>query len=1136
MGGLKRGFIAIVLVAIVVAAAVAAAGALDAPAPAAPAGSHPETIRVATARHYPPFLFLDGDGRTQGYEADMWHLFQAHTGIHVELLPMGWEAAQQAVLSGRADVIDMLYRTPARDAQYEFSRPYASQPVGIYVEQRIRGIRDVATLRGFPVGVLRGDACAERLRASGLHYLQQYDSYEAMIEAAVQGTLRIFCMDQYPADYYLYRDDAHDRFYRAFVLYTGEPRWAVRKGNLPLLHAVEQGMASITPDQRARLQARWLEHPAALLPYLHAARITLAITVALISLMMLWVWMLRRSVARRTRELNAEQGNMRALFDASPDAMWVTDCHGVLLKCNERTARVFGMPPEKMIGYTAAQAMDAANSTFATESKAMNLAVLNSRQRQRAVLPLALPGGSTLDLDIIKVPLYASDGQVRGVLNTARDISERLQTEERLRLWAHAFQHATFAVAMFDARTKCITAANPAFARERGYTPEEMVGMPVDALYPEDLLEERRRARHDINKLDHAMIATEQVTRDGRRFPVLLDISITHDVDGEAQYVIVYAQDISDRERTESELRLAAVAFQSQASLVVMDADRVIQRVNGAFASLTGYEPDQVIGQPFSLLRSRHHDEPFHQHVWEQVARDGIWQGEQWIQVRQGQPKVIRAVVSAVADAAGKVTHYICSMIDLTGEREAHASVDHMTFFDSLTDLPNRHFLHGRLQHLLEDGDSRGGALLMFDLDHFKRVNDLRGHAAGDALLGLIAQRLRHMQDDRYVLSRFSGGTFALLAGCGGDQPGVAPKQAWASAERVRQALREPFQLGGDTPVTITISIGWTELVPGHGTPESVLKEAELAMYRAKAAGRDQVCRFQPAMHAELVHHEALVQDLRRAIGDETFDLHLQAQVDRGGEVIGAEALLRWTRPSGERVPPDVFIPIAEDNGLIFPLGDWVLRRACAWLVAWSSQPSLCDLSLAVNVSARQFAQAGFVDSVRGALSATGAVASRLKLEITETAVLEDFHETAAKLAELRALGVKVSLDDFGTGYSSLAYLTRLPLDQLKIDRSFVDRLPEDRNDAMVAQTIIGMGRGLGLDVIAEGVETEAQRKFLMAQGCDAFQGFLVARPMPREAFEAMLDQRVDARKVAGGQRHPGGPLPRVGRRHRNAG
>ncbi len=1114
------------LVAVLLASAVVPTGAPD-PAP-------PVQIRVAGDSNYPPYMFTDAAGRLQGYEVDMWRLFEKHTGIKVELMPMDWASAQHAVQTGKVDVIDLIYRTPSREALYDFSAPYATLPIGIFVDRRIRGIHDMDSLRGFPIGVQKGDACAEKLKAQGFTDLHEYSRYQGMVEDAVRGNLRMFCMDEGPANYLLYRHAAADRFYNAFALYTGQLHRAVRKGNAPMLQVVEQGMARITPAERARLHARWLEHPIAVIPYLRAARIGAAVIVALVALMMLWVWMLRRSVARRTRELGAEQGNMRALFDASPDAMWVTDCSGVLLKCNDRATRVFGMPPEEMVGRTAAQTMDLANTAFATETKAMNLAVLNTRQRQRAVLPLALPGGSTLDLDVIKVPLYASDGEVRGVLNTARDISERLQTEERLRLWAHAFQHATFAVVMFDARTKCITAANPAFARERGYTPEEMVGMPVDALYPEDLREDRRRVRHDINKRDHAITETEQVTRDGRRFPVLLDISVTHDADGEAQYVIVYALDISDRKRTESELRLAAVSFQSQAALMVMDGDRVIQRVNRAFTQLTGYAPDEAIGQWVGLLSSPHHDRNFYRHLWDQVRNDGFWQGEQWVNVKRGQPKVIRTVVSAVTDADGTLTHYVCSMIDLTVEREAHASIDHLTFFDSLTDLPNRHFLHGRLQHLLEDGDSRGGALLMFDLDHFKRVNDLRGHAAGDALLALIAQRLRHLQDDRFVLSRFSGGTFALLVDWGGDQASATSKHEWTSAERLRQALREPFQLGGNTPVTVTISIGWTELVPGHGTPESVLKEAELAMYRAKAAGRDQACRFEPAMHAELAHHEALVQDLRQAIREESFDLHLQAQVDRAGEVVGAEALLRWTRPSGERVPPDVFIPIAEDNGLIFPLGDWVLRRACACLVAWSTQPSLRDLSLAVNVSARQFAQAGFMDSVRGALSATGAVASRLKLEITETAVLEDFHETAAKLAELRKIGVKVSLDDFGTGYSSLAYLTRLPLDQLKIDRSFVDRLPEDRNDAMVAQTIIGMGRGLGLDVIAEGVETEAQRNFLMAQGCDAFQGFLVAHPMPREAFEALQDQRMEARKVAAGPRQPGGGA-RVERRQRSA-
>ncbi|CAM5473482.1 Diguanylate cyclase OS=Rhodanobacter lindaniclasticus OX=75310 GN=B1991_07580 PE=4 SV=1 [Rhodanobacter lindaniclasticus] len=457
-----------------------------------------------------------------------------------------------------------------------------------------------------------------------------------------------------------------------------------------------------------------------------------------------------------------------------------------------------------------------------------------------------------------------------------------------------------------------------------------------------------------------------------------------------------------------------------------------------------------------------------------------------------------------MADAQGQVTHYVSTMVDLTSEREAHASVDHMTFFDPLTDLPNRHFLRNHLKHLLDEAAGFRALLLLIDLDHFKRVNDLRGHAAGDHLLTLIAQRLRRLVEDDSVLARLGGGTFALVVPCEPSSRTERTVRARDCAERVREALREVFQLAGDAPVTITASIGWTELAAGHDTPESVLREAELAMYGAKAAGRDQVSRFEPEMLAELAQREGLVHDLRDAIAQGVMELDLQAQVDRRGRVVGAEALLRWTR-RGTPMSPTTFIPIAEESGLILPLGDWVLQRACELLLAWSGHPATQTLSLAINVSALQFAQPRFVDGVRHVLAATGADPSRLKLEITETTILEDLAEAAAKLTALRAQGIRISLDDFGTGYSSLTYLSRLPLDQLKIDQSFVACLPEDANGAMVAQTIIGMGRGLGLEVIAEGVETAAQRQFLMTQGCDVFQGYLIGRPMPPAEFEAML-------------------------------
>jgi len=1081
-----------------------AAAAAPASEPAAAPAAAPTHIRVVTDNNYPPYLFLDSNGEPQGYEVDMWRLFQAHTGIQVDLAPMSWTAAQQELLAGRADVIDLIYRTPSRESLYDFSAPYARQAVGIYVDRRIRGVRDTASLRGFPVGVERGDACAEHLESLGITDLHEYTNYKEVIQAATEGNIRIFCMDSNPADYYLYRYSALDRFYQAYVLYTGRTRWAVHKGNAAMLQTVQHGMDLVTPAERETLRERWLERPFILQPYLHTARIALIAVLLLVALMALWVWSLRRRVAVRTRELRSEKGNLRALFDASPDAMWVSDGKGVLQDCNNRMSELFRRRPEELIGRTVFEAFDPVNTPFAAASRAMSDDVLQHGQHRTATLPFEEGDGAIRQLEIIKVPLYSPAGVVNRVLSVARDITARLQTEAQLRLWAHAFQNAAFGVEICDSRTRRIIAVNPVFARERGYTPEEMAGMHVDALYAPDVVARQQTLRRAAERQEHSVWETEQVTRDGRRFPVLLDCSVIHDADGEAQYAIIYAQDITERKRAESELRLAAVAFQTQEALMVTDATGAIQRVNQAFTRLTGHALEDVLGQPSSMLYVRRDDQAFQQ---DQIRRDGFWQDEQWILVKQGQPRVVRTATSAVTDAQGQVSHYVCTMVDLTSEREAHASVDHMTFFDSLTDLPNRHFLRNHLQHLLAEADSFRAILLLIDLDHFKRVNDLRGHAAGDQLLMLIAQRLRRLLDSECVLGRLGGGTFALAIPCREESRTERTVRARDCAERMRQALSEPFRLGGDTPVTMTASIGWTELVAGHDTPESVFREAELAMYGAKAAGRDRVCRFEPEMLAELAQREALVHDLRNAIASGTLTLDLQAQADRWGKVLGAEALLRWTRPNGTQVPPGAFVPLAEENGLILPLGDWVLRRACEQLVAWSTHPSTRALSLAINVSARQFAQPRFVDGVRQALAATGADPARLKLEITETTILEDLADAATKLTALRAQGIRISLDDFGTGYSSLTYLSRLPLDQLKIDQSFVACLPEDANGAMVAQTIIGMGRGLGLEVIAEGVETAAQRQFLMSQGCDIFQGYLIGRPMPPSEFEAMLEK-----------------------------
>ena len=1084
-------------------AAVAAAPVSEAPAATALPAPTLARIRVASNDDYPPFIFLDADGKPHGYEVDMWRLFQQHTGIKVDLMLTDWAGAMQNVESGRADAIDMLYRTPSRVASYDFSAPYVDLPVGIYADRRINGIRDVATLRGLPVGVQRGDACAERLRDDGITNLKFFENYQDIMQAATKGDLRVFCMDQYPADYDLYRYAALNRFYEAFVLFTEQSHWAVRKGDTAMFRAIRNGMARITPAEREVLRKRWLEHPFVAVRYRRAAGIALAVVALLAALLALWVWTLRRTVAARTAALRAEEGKLRAVFDASPDAMWVKDLQGVYRDGNDRAEALFRVPCETPAGRRCDELFDAA---FAARIRELDREATRLGSNAVALLPLDAGGGHGRQFEVISAPLFTPQGELCGVVSAARDVTERQQAETQLRLWAHAFENAAFGMYICDARSKTLISANATFAAERGYAAEEMAGMSVDALYPPDLVAERAALRATVERMDHYVWETEHAAKDGRRFPVLLDCSVFHDADGNAQYVFVHSQDVTERQRVDSELRLAAVAFETQEALMVLDADRVIQRVNKAFTTLTGYRTEEAVGQPSSLLRSQQHGQEIYDDFWEAVQRDRYWQGELWIHVKQGQPKVVRITISIVAGPEGQLNYFVCSMVDLTGEREAHASVDHLTYFDPLTDLPNRRFLHGQLQHLLADeGTHRLGALLLFDLDHFKRVNDLHGHAAGDRLLELMAQRLRGLLNEDCVLSRFGGGTFALLMPCRAEGLQMLADEVPGFAEHLRQVLREPFRLDGNLLTGMTISLGWTELLPGRDSAETVLKQAELAMYAAKAAGRNQVRRFKSAMLVELARRELLAGDLMHAIADEALDLYFQPQVDRRGHVIGAELLLRWTRHDGTPVSPDEFISIAEENGLILPLGDWVLRQACVQLSAWARWPAGRKLSLAVNVSARQFAQPGFVDDVQRALVLSDADPTRLMLEITETAIMDDLDAAADKLARLRALGLRVSLDDFGTGYSSLAYLSRLPLDELKIDQAFVARLPENHSDAMVAQTIIAMGRGLDLQVVAEGVETEAQRNFLMSQGCDIFQGYLIARPLPLHAFEQIF-------------------------------
>jgi len=465
--------------------------------------------------------------------------------------------------------------------------------------------------------------------------------------------------------------------------------------------------------------------------------------------------------------------------------------------------------------------------------------------------------------------------------------------------------------------------------------------------------------------------------------------------------------------------------------------------------------------------------------------------------------------VVSVQTSAEAVTHWVAVGRDITQRKNAEDMIRHLAFYDALTDLPNRQLLLDRLQRTLGESARSGqfGALLFIDLDNFKILNDTLGHHMGDQLLQKVAQRLTQSVRKTDTVARLGGDEFVVMVDDLSSDADAADYKARVLAEKVLNTLREPFQLTGHQHFA-TPSIGVTLFRGLQSDVGELLKQADLAMYQAKTLGRNTLCFFDPTMQASMSHNAALGVDLREGLHSQQFVVHYQPQVDRQGRVRSVEALLRWKHPRRGQVMPGEFIPVAEDTGLILPLGRWVLETACAQLARWEHEAYTQDLSISVNVSVRQFRHPDFVDMVMEAIRASGVKPQRLKLELTESLLADRMEITIEKMGMLKSLGVTLSLDDFGMGYSALSYLKHMPLDQLKIDRAFVKDVLTDPNDAAIARTIIGLAQSLGLAVIAEGVETEAQRDFLARHGCEYYQGYLYCPPLGIDALEAFMRER----------------------------
>jgi diguanylate cyclase (GGDEF)-like protein/PAS domain S-box-containing protein len=574
---------------------------------------------------------------------------------------------------------------------------------------------------------------------------------------------------------------------------------------------------------------------------------------------------------------------------------------------------------------------------------------------------------------------------------------------------------------------------------------------------------------------------------------------------GRAIRIAGSTSDITERKIAEEQLRKLSLAVeQSPESIVITNLKAEIEYVNEAFIQKTGYSRDEVLGKNPRILHSGKTSPETFAGLWEAMTQGQPWKGEFHNRRNDGSEYFEQAVITPIRQKDGSITHFVAVKEDITARKAAEERINTLAFYDPLTNLPNRRLLLDRLQQALASStrSARYGALLFIDLDNFKTLNDTLGHDIGDLLLQQVAQRLTGCVREGDTVSRLGGDEFVVMLEDLSESARDAATQAETVGEKILARLNQAYQLASHEHRS-TPSIGVTLFVGHQGNIDELLKRADMAMYQAKAAGRNTLRFFDPDMQSIVTKRAALEADLHDAVWKDQFLLYYQAQVVGEGFLTGAEALLRWQHPERGMVSPANFIPLAEETGLILPLGHWVLQTACHQLAIWARQPEMAHLSVAVNVSARQFSLPNFVEEVLAIIEHNGTNPQRLKLELTEGLLVDDVEDIIAKMTALKAKGVGFSMDDFGTGYSSLSYLKRLPLDQLKIDQSFVRNILTDPNDAAIAKMVVALAESMGLTVIAEGVEIEAQRDFLAHHGCHAYQGYLFSRPLPLDEFES---------------------------------
>ncbi len=800
-----------------------------------------------------------------------------------------------------------------------------------------------------------------------------------------------------------------------------------------------------------------------------------------------------------TRNLEASclsEGKFASVFAQCPDAMIIASlADGHIMDVNDAFVERTGLTLDEVVGKTPTE---------------LNLWAVPG------IGPKVLQQLQTGDIHNLEMPFRSKNGEIfsglmsaqpfeqsstPAVLVTVRDITQLKQARRQLQLseekFAKAFHASPDGLAITRQQDGMLLEVNEGFCRITGYSEKYCLDHSTFDLGIWVDLSERSRLVERMKK--HGFVRDLRVRlRNANGDIRLCELSSQPLIIAGDDCLLTIARDVTEGSQMQEKLHLAATVFESTAEgVLITDTDQRISAVNRAFTEITGYSEDEAIGQTPSLLASGQHDSAFYASMWHQLAAEGHWQGEISNRRKNGELYPSWLTISAVRNKDNFLTHFVAVFADISSLKHAQARLDYQAHHDPLTGLPNRILFENRLQAALLHSEESGslGAVLFLDLDRFKHINDSLGHPVGDLLLKGIAHRLKETLRDIDTVARLGGDEFIVLL------PGLLQaSDAQAIANKLLACFNTPFQ-AGEHELYISPSIGSCVFPTDGNDVATLVKNADAAMYRSKAKGRNRVERYTCDLTAQASERIALEQELRRALERNQLTLVYQPKIDLMTQTLaGAETLIRWSHPTFGDVPPEHFIPLAEENGMILQIGDWVLEKACRQMGVWRKTCKPFG-PLSVNLAGAQLRQTNLLERIEQLLNDNGLEPGCLQLEITENFIMSQTQEALAVLHKLKHLGVQLAIDDFGTGYSSLSYLKRLPLDILKIDQSFIRGLPEDTHDAAIVRAIIALGRSLQLTVIAEGVENSEQQQFLTSEGCEQIQGYIVSLPLDAEEF-----------------------------------